>query len=110
LPPQHDHESGGQEFESHRARHFRTKGHSGWNRPAAHHQPFENCPSANDADFRVVHFDLIECRLGFRQTKSTLDNEERRTKENQKIACGHKHFDTIGVDYDVVTSLAEVAF
>ncbi len=45
-----------------------------------------------------------------RETKSTLDNEERRTKENQKIACGRKHFDTLGVDYDIVTSLAEVAF
>lgn len=44
------------------------------------------------------------------QTKSTLDSEERRTKENQKIACGRKHFESIGVDYDVVTSLAEVAF
>jgi len=45
-----------------------------------------------------------------RETKSTLDSEERRTKENQKIACGRKHFDSLGVDYDVVTSLAEVAF
>jgi type III restriction enzyme len=45
-----------------------------------------------------------------RETKSTLDSEERRTKENQKIACGRKHFDTLGVDYDVVTSLAEVKF
>ncbi len=45
-----------------------------------------------------------------RETKSTLDNEERRTKENQKIACGQKHFDALGVDYDVVTSLAEVSF
>lgn len=44
-----------------------------------------------------------------RETKSTLDNEERRTKENQKIACGRKHFETLGVDYDVVTSLSEVA-
>jgi|SRR6185437_1109410 len=44
-----------------------------------------------------------------RETKSTLDSEERRTKENQKIACGRKHFDSIGVDYDVVTSLSEVA-
>lgn len=45
-----------------------------------------------------------------RETKSTLDNEERRTKENQKVACARKHFDTLGVDYSVVTSLAEVAF
>lgn len=44
-----------------------------------------------------------------RETKSTLDSEERRTKENQKIACGRRHFESIGVDYDVVTSLAEVA-
>jgi type III restriction enzyme len=44
-----------------------------------------------------------------RETKSTLDSEERRTKENLKIACGQKHFDTLGVDYDVVTSLSEVA-
>ncbi|RVI34226.1 type III restriction-modification system endonuclease [Sinorhizobium meliloti] len=44
-----------------------------------------------------------------RETKSTLDSEERRTKENQKIACGRKHFDSLGVDYAVVTSLAEVA-
>lgn len=44
-----------------------------------------------------------------RETKSTVDSDERRTKENQKIACGRKHFETIGVDYAVVTSLAEVA-
>lgn len=44
-----------------------------------------------------------------RETKSTLDSEERRTKENQKIACGRRHFVTIGVDFDVVTSLAEVS-
>jgi type III restriction enzyme len=44
-----------------------------------------------------------------RDTKSTLDSDERRTKENQKTACGRKHFETLGVDYDVVTSLAEVA-
>ena len=45
-----------------------------------------------------------------RETKSTPESEERRSKENQKIACGHKHFETIGVDYDVVTSLREVNF
>lgn len=45
-----------------------------------------------------------------RETKGSLDGEERRTKENQKIACGRKHFDSLGVDYAVVTSLSEVAF
>ena len=44
-----------------------------------------------------------------RETKSTLDSEERRTKENQKIACGRKHFIALGVDYDVVTSLSAVS-
>jgi type III restriction enzyme len=43
-----------------------------------------------------------------RETKSTLDNQERRNKENQKILCGKRHFETIGVDYGVVTKLAEV--
>ena len=43
-----------------------------------------------------------------RETKSTLDSQERRTKENQKITCGRKHFDSLGVDYGVITSLSEV--
>ena len=44
-----------------------------------------------------------------RETKSTLDSEERRTKENEKIDCGRKHFGALDVDYDVVTSLSEVS-
>ena len=44
-----------------------------------------------------------------RETKGTLDSEERRMKENEKIACGRKHFDALGVDYNVVTSLSEVS-
>jgi type III restriction enzyme len=43
-----------------------------------------------------------------RETKSTLDSDDRHTKENQKIACGRRHFKTLGVDYDVVTALSEV--
>lgn len=31
-----------------------------------------------------------------RETKSTLDSEELRSKEKQKIDCGRKHFDTLG--------------
>ncbi len=45
-----------------------------------------------------------------RETKSTLDNQKRRNKENQKILCGGHHFKTIGVDYGVVTKLSEVIF
>lgn len=44
-----------------------------------------------------------------RETKGTLDEEDRRTQENHKIACARKHFGTLGVDYDVVTSLSQVA-
>ncbi len=50
-------------------------------------------------------------RLYFvRETKSTLDGEERRAKENQKILCGRRHFEALGADFDVVTKLAEVNF
>ena len=50
-----------------------------------------------------------EERLYFvRETKSTHDADERRVQENQKVACGKKHFDALGVDYAVVTSLGEV--
>ena len=51
-----------------------------------------------------------EERLYFvRETKSTLDSEARRTQENQKIACGKRHFEALEVDFDVVTRLSEVA-
>ncbi|MFT0892760.1 DEAD/DEAH box helicase family protein [Pseudochelatococcus sp. G4_1912] len=45
-----------------------------------------------------------------RETKSTLDSRERRNKENQKILCGKRHFKSIGVDFGVVTNIAEVNF
>ncbi len=45
-----------------------------------------------------------------RETKSTKDKEALRIREKQKIACGKSHFDTIGVDYEVVTKLSEVSF
>ena len=35
-----------------------------------------------------------------RETRNTLDSEERRAKEHQKVACGREHFSTRGVDYD----------
>ena len=44
------------------------------------------------------------------ETKGTQDSEELRHKENRKIDCGKKHFRTIGVDYGVVTKLADVGF
>lgn len=42
-----------------------------------------------------------------RETKSTRNKKELRESEQDKIACGEKHFKAIGVDYDVVTNLNE---
>jgi type III restriction enzyme len=45
-----------------------------------------------------------------RETKSSLDPNDRRADENAKIKCGHAHFDSLPtkVDFKVVTSAAEV--
>ena len=45
-----------------------------------------------------------------RETKSSEDNEELRKKEKQKIFCARSHFETIGVNYDIATTLADVDF
>jgi type III restriction enzyme len=45
-----------------------------------------------------------------RETKSSLDPNDRRPDENAKIKCGHVHFDSLPtkVDFTVVTNAAEV--
>lgn len=45
-----------------------------------------------------------------RETKSSTDKEDLRNKEKQKIECGKRHFETIDVDYGVVTQLSDVSF
>ena len=42
-----------------------------------------------------------------RETKGSLDEVERRGRENLKIACARRHFGAIEVDYDDVTSAEE---
>ena len=42
-----------------------------------------------------------------RETKGTLDDEKRRVSENQKIKCGKRHFEALGVDFKTVTTVAE---
>ncbi len=42
-----------------------------------------------------------------RETKSTRNKFELSDLEQDKIACGEKHFEAIGVDFDVVTNLEE---
>ena len=44
-----------------------------------------------------------------RETKGSRDKEDLRIKENQKIKCGKKHFEELGVDYAVVTNFSEVS-
>lgn len=43
-----------------------------------------------------------------RETKGTHDLNQLRPDERDKIRCGQAHFDTLGVDYKVVTNAAEV--
>ena len=45
-----------------------------------------------------------------RETKGSTDDRALRCLENQKIKCGERHFNTLGVDYGVVTKLSEVEF
>lgn len=45
-----------------------------------------------------------------RETKGASASAELREKESRKIACGRKHFDALGVDFDVVSSLEEAGF
>lgn len=42
-----------------------------------------------------------------RETKATKDQLQLRGFESAKIKCGARHFETIGVDYDVATSIMD---
>jgi len=43
-----------------------------------------------------------------RETKSTKDFEKLRNSEAEKIRCGRRHFEELGVDFAVVTSPSEI--
>ena len=43
-----------------------------------------------------------------RETKSTKDFRKLRTLEADKVRCGEKHFNALGVPFDVVVSASEV--
>lgn len=43
-----------------------------------------------------------------RETKATKDQMQLRGFESAKIKCGARHFETIGVDYDVIVSAGEI--
>ena len=43
-----------------------------------------------------------------RETKSTKNFEKLRTSEAEKIRCGRRHFEELGVDFAVVAEANEV--
>ena len=43
-----------------------------------------------------------------RETKATKDQMQLRGVESAKIKCGARHFETIGVDYDVAVSVGRI--
>jgi type III restriction enzyme len=43
-----------------------------------------------------------------RETKATKDYEKLRNAEADKIRCGRKHFEELGVDFDVVVSSRDI--
>jgi len=58
-------------------------------------------------DWAVVKHDSQTLYL-VRETKSTKDFEKLRTSEADKVRCGRKHFESLGVPFAVVVSAEEV--
>ena len=44
-----------------------------------------------------------------RETKATKDQLQLRGLENAKIQCGRRHFETIGIDYDVEVNYGDAS-
>ena len=58
-------------------------------------------------DWAIVRHDDDTLYL-VRETKSTKDFLKLRTSEADKVRCGQKHFETLGVPFKVVVSHEEV--
>lgn len=58
-------------------------------------------------DWAILKHDGLALYL-VRETKGTRDYLKLRTSEADKVRCGEKHFDAIGVPFDVVVSADEV--
>lgn len=56
-------------------------------------------------DWAIV-FDGAERVYLVRETKGTIDVDDRRKNENVKIECAHRHFNAIDVDFGVVTDVS----
>ena len=58
-------------------------------------------------DWAIVKHDDETLYL-VRETKGTRDHLKLRSSEADKVHCGRKHFEELGVDFDVATSADEV--
>lgn len=58
-------------------------------------------------DWAIVFEDTERVYL-VRETKGSLDPDQRRHDENVKIECARRHFSAIGVDYAVATSVTQM--
>jgi type III restriction enzyme len=58
-------------------------------------------------DWAIVFEDTERVYL-VRETKGSLDPDQRRHDENVKIECARRHFSAIGVDYDVVSNASDM--
>ena len=58
-------------------------------------------------DWAIVKVDGTTLYL-VRETKATHDFLKLRTAEAEKVRCGARHFDALGVSFEVVTSASEV--
>jgi restriction endonuclease len=62
---------------------------------------------AANPDWAILKQDGLALYL-VRETKGTRDYLKLRTSEADKVRCGEKHFDAIGVPFDVVVSADDV--
>lgn len=58
-------------------------------------------------DWAIVKHDSTTVYL-VRETKGSRDFRKLRTTEADKVRCGEKHFDELGVPFDIVVSADEV--
>lgn len=62
---------------------------------------------AYNPDWAIVKHDDATVYM-VRETKGTRDFRKRRGLENDKVACGERHFEALGVSFDVVVGPDEV--
>jgi len=58
-------------------------------------------------DWAIVKEEDVKIYL-VRETKATKDFEKLRNSEADKVRCGRKHFEALGVDFSVVTSHSDI--